>query len=156
MFMVYTMLGGVFFLLSWAMTNLPLGLLATVAIPVVAVKSNAYNGFLVGTIIAGFCWGNLPLGDGDSHAHEAGHAPAADNFWDPWGIAYRLVATSVCLAFLTGVTLAISDKTDVILWMDRAQLANIAITIIKLGAGCMALLTAYVVATNYSSAQAQG
>lgn len=156
MLMVYAMLGGVFFMLAWAMTNLPLGLLATIAIPVVAFKTNAFNGFLIGSIIAGFCWGNLPLGDGDHHAHEAGHAPAADNFWDPWGIAYRLIASAVCLAATTGFMLAISGPTDILLFTPRAELTSAVLWTIRLGAGCLALLTAYVVAINYSSAQAQG
>ena len=159
MLMVYGMLGAGFFFLSWAMTNLPIGLLATLAVPVVSHFSNSYNGFLVGGIIAGIAWGNLPLGGGDhDHHHDDGHAHAhaEDTFWNPWGIAYRAVATVVVLAALSAFLGKNVGPAYAVLWTAPAKVVEYGLMVIVGGVACMALLVVFVILSNWGSAQAQG
>lgn len=160
MLFVYTALTLLLFLTAWGTSHFLVGLIAAALVPVIASSTSVFNAMLVGWLIAGFAWGNLPVFP-EVHGHDDGHghapaAPEAKYFWEPWGIVYRLATSAVVGAFIAGFFLAVSDANTRLLWTDRAQLTSAVLMIIRAGAGGVALLVAYIIATSWGSAQAQG
>ena len=140
-----------FFIVAAGMTNVAVGVGAAVLAVAVRHFTNFETGLLTAIIVTTFLYSNLPFGEGDEHGHAA-----PSTHWDPWGMAFRLVASVMVSTGAAIFTLAGTDASTKIFLMDRAVLLHNLVRILPLGAGCFALLTVFQIATNWSSAQPQG
>jgi len=113
-----------------------------------------YQGLLAGFLFGALVWGNLPFED--DHGHEHGAAPSHGDFWDPWGIAFRLVTSVMVCLGATLFSCAVSEVGTHVLGVDRSELMTTVVLVFRGGAVLLALLAAAQVALNWSSALPQG
>ena len=140
-----------FFIVAAGMTNVAVGVGAALLAVAVRHYTNFETGLLTAIIVTTFLYSNLPFGE---DAHHEGQGPST--FLDPWGMAFRFVASLMISAGAAIFTLAGTDASTKIFLLDRAVLLHNLVLILPLGALCFALLTVFQIATNWSSAQSQG
>lgn len=103
---------------------------------------------------------NTPFFSGDDHGHgDHGHAaaprPGALDYFDPWGIVFRLAASIATCSFLTGFSLACTGADVQVLGMARDVLAGIALKGLIGGVVTLGILVVVQLVMHWGSAVPQ-